>query len=97
MQRAEILRRLAQLLSERKTEILEANSQDLNAATSLSPSLRARLELTEEKLKSLASGLEQLAVLITRDDPIGEVLNKTLVAHNLELVQQSFISLLLNC
>lgn len=59
LQRAHILRRLAQLLKERWREIGAVNKKDIEVAsgnTSLSSSLKSRLYLSESKLESLIDG-----------------------------------------
>ncbi len=77
---------LADLLIERSDVILEANERDLDSATAenLSPHLVARLRLTGEKLKGLASGLRQL---VSQGDPLGRPLRKTELDDGLELTQ----------
>uniref|UniRef100_A0A6Q2ZCK2 Delta-1-pyrroline-5-carboxylate synthase n=1 Tax=Esox lucius TaxID=8010 RepID=A0A6Q2ZCK2_ESOLU len=84
----EIICRLADLLTEKKEEILSANKRDLEAAASsgrLSQPLLARLSLSSSKLNSLAIGLRQIA--ISSRYSVGQVLRRTRVANNLELEQ----------
>uniref|UniRef100_A0A6Q2ZEQ7 Delta-1-pyrroline-5-carboxylate synthase n=1 Tax=Esox lucius TaxID=8010 RepID=A0A6Q2ZEQ7_ESOLU len=86
--RGEIICRLADLLTEKKEEILSANKRDLEAAASsgrLSQPLLARLSLSSSKLNSLAIGLRQIA--ISSRYSVGQVLRRTRVANNLELEQ----------
>uniref|UniRef100_A0A3P8QUL3 Glutamate-5-semialdehyde dehydrogenase n=1 Tax=Astatotilapia calliptera TaxID=8154 RepID=A0A3P8QUL3_ASTCA len=87
-QRGEIICCLAELLTEKKEEILNANRKDMELATTLgrlSQPLINRLSLSTAKLNSLAIGLRQLAV--SSRDSVGRVLRRTRVANNLELEQ----------
>ncbi|XP_059180942.1 delta-1-pyrroline-5-carboxylate synthase isoform X5 [Centropristis striata] len=87
-QRSEIICHLAELLTERKEEILEANKMDIDLAVNaghLPAAMLNRLSLTPAKLNSLAIGLRQIAV--AAQDSVGRVLRRTRVAHNLELEQ----------
>ncbi|XP_045081882.1 delta-1-pyrroline-5-carboxylate synthase-like isoform X3 [Coregonus clupeaformis] len=87
-QRREIICYLADLLVEKKEEILAANKVDMDLAVNagqLSSALLNRLSLSPAKLNSLAIGLRQIAV--ASQDSVGRVLRRTRVAHNLELEQ----------
>ncbi|KAM4591039.1 delta-1-pyrroline-5-carboxylate synthase-like isoform 1-T1 [Odontesthes bonariensis] len=85
-QRGEIICCLAELLTEKKDEILSANRKDMELATGrLSQPLINRLSLSTAKLNSLAIGLRQLAV--SSRNSVGRVLRRTRVANNLELEQ----------
>uniref|UniRef100_A0A8C6UDQ2 Delta-1-pyrroline-5-carboxylate synthase n=1 Tax=Neogobius melanostomus TaxID=47308 RepID=A0A8C6UDQ2_9GOBI len=87
-QRAEIICGLADLLTEKKEEILGANKRDMELAIAsgrFSQALTNRLSLSTAKLNSLAIGLRQLAV--SSRDSVGRVLRRTRVANNLELEQ----------
>ncbi|KAJ8264736.1 hypothetical protein GJAV_G00153390 [Gymnothorax javanicus] len=87
-QRSEIICCLADLLTEKKDEILDANKRDLDLALTtgrLSPPLLKRLSLSSAKLNSLAIGLRQIAV--SSQDSVGRVIRRTRVANNLELEQ----------
>lgn len=85
-QRGEIICCLAELLTEKKDEILSANRKDMElAAGRLSQPLINRLSLSTAKLNSLAIGLRQLAV--SSGNSVGRVLRRTRVANNLELEQ----------
>ncbi|KAG8008671.1 Delta-1-pyrroline-5-carboxylate synthase, partial [Nibea albiflora] len=87
-QRSEIICHLAELLTERKEEILAANKMDMDLAVNaghLPPAMLNRLSLSPAKLNSLAIGLRQIAV--AAQDSVGRVLRRTRVAHNLELEQ----------
>ncbi|KAF1373812.1 hypothetical protein PFLUV_G00242830 [Perca fluviatilis] len=87
-QRSAIICHLAELLTERKEEILAANKMDIDLAVNaghLPPAMLKRLSLSPAKLNSLAIGLRQIAV--AAQDSVGRVLRRTRVAHNLELEQ----------
>ncbi|XP_052427409.1 delta-1-pyrroline-5-carboxylate synthase isoform X4 [Carassius gibelio] len=87
-QRSDIICALADLLTERKDEILSANKKDMEHAVStgrLSPAMLKRLSLSSSKLNSLSIGLRQIAV--SSQDSVGRVLRRTRVANNLELEQ----------
>ncbi|XP_055006395.1 delta-1-pyrroline-5-carboxylate synthase-like isoform X3 [Boleophthalmus pectinirostris] len=87
-QRSEIICQLAELLTERKDEILAANKMDVELAVTaehMPPAMLKRLSLSPAKLNSLAIGLRQIAV--AAQDSVGRVLRRTRVAHNLELEQ----------
>lgn len=89
-QRSHIIHKLADLLSERRTEILDANTLDLEAARTqgdLSAPMMARLLLTPAKLESLATGLRQIAD--NSHENIGRVIRRTNVAEGLELRQET--------
>ncbi|XP_064177286.1 delta-1-pyrroline-5-carboxylate synthase isoform X3 [Anguilla rostrata] len=87
-QRSEVICYLADLLTEKKDEILDANKKDMDLAAStgrLTPPLLKRLSLSSAKLNSLAIGLRQIAV--SSQDSVGRVIRRTRVANNLELEQ----------
>ncbi|XP_070708158.1 delta-1-pyrroline-5-carboxylate synthase-like [Pempheris klunzingeri] len=87
-QRSEIICHLAELLTERKEEILAANKLDMDLAANaghLPAAMLKRLSLSPAKLNSLAIGLRQIAV--AAQDSVGRVLRRTRVSHNLELEQ----------
>uniref|UniRef100_A0A8C7PPA5 Delta-1-pyrroline-5-carboxylate synthase n=1 Tax=Oncorhynchus mykiss TaxID=8022 RepID=A0A8C7PPA5_ONCMY len=84
-QRGAIICHLADLLVEKKEEILAANKTDMDLAANLSSALLNRLSLSPAKLNSLAIGLRQIA--LASQDSVGRVLRRTRVAHNLELEQ----------
>lgn len=62
-ERAASVHTLADLLITKQSQILEANDRDLEEAkkTGLAKPLLSRLSLTPAKLKSLATGLKQIA------------------------------------
>jgi delta-1-pyrroline-5-carboxylate synthetase len=85
-----MLYRLADLLEERTTDILDANARDLEAATSsqnLTPPMLSRLSLTPNKINSLAAGIRQIAE--SSHENIGRVLRRTKIAEDLELVEET--------
>nr|XP_061807586.1 delta-1-pyrroline-5-carboxylate synthase-like [Nerophis lumbriciformis] len=87
-QRSEIICRLADLLIERKDDILSANKMDVDLAVSsgqLPTALLTRLSLCPAKLDNLVAGLRQVALAAL--DSVGRVMRKTRVAHKLELEQ----------
>ncbi|XP_071448028.1 delta-1-pyrroline-5-carboxylate synthase [Hetaerina americana] len=87
LERAEAIRHLGQLLQTREKEILEANAEDIAVATKggLSKPLLSRLQLTPAKLKSLATGINQIADSSHRN--VGRVLRRTKLADGMELTQ----------
>ncbi|EGI69634.1 Delta-1-pyrroline-5-carboxylate synthetase [Acromyrmex echinatior] len=86
-ERAECIKILADLLESRQSEILSANTLDLEAASkkNLAKALLSRLSLTPAKLKSLSSGLHQIANDSLNN--VGRVLRRTRLADGLELEQ----------
>ena len=78
------LARIAELLEERTTTILDANAGDLEdeRAAGLSPALRDRLTLNAERVRAMAEGVR---AIIGLDDPIGETLDERTLRSGLEL------------
>jgi glutamate-5-semialdehyde dehydrogenase len=78
------LARLAELLSERTQEILDANAADLAAerAASLTEALRDRLTLDAARVAAMAEGVREIVAL---PDPIGEVLDERTLASGLRM------------
>ena len=76
------LARLAELLSERTPEILDANAADLadERAASLTEALRDRLTLDAARVAAMAEGVREVAAL---PDPVGEVLEERTLASGL--------------
>jgi glutamate-5-semialdehyde dehydrogenase len=72
----EWLRRSAELLRERDTQLDEANARDLAAAPGygLTDAQIDRLKLNGKRIEEIAVGLEQIAELA---DPVGEVIRST--------------------
>ncbi|XP_069756539.1 delta-1-pyrroline-5-carboxylate synthase isoform X2 [Narcine bancroftii] len=89
-QRVDIIHRLADLLTDNREEILNANQRDVEKAIAsgrLSPPLLKRLSLTTARLNSLAIGLRQIAA--SAQDSVGRLIRKTRVANGLDLQQVS--------
>lgn len=86
-QRAAIINKLADLLLTRQTDILKANQIDVDKAYTdgVDDVLISRLVLNEKKLKTLHTGLKQIAK--TCDSIVGRVTRRTQVAEGLELCQ----------
>ncbi|CAK9805955.1 Delta-1-pyrroline-5-carboxylate synthase [Anthophora quadrimaculata] len=86
-ERASCINTLADLLESRQKEILRANMKDLEEAekSGLAKALLSRLSLTPAKLKSLSSGLRQIANDSLTN--VGRVLRRTKLAEGLELKQ----------
>ena len=81
---------MADLLSERKDQILDANSKDLETARfegRLSAPMMTRLLLTPSKLENLAEGLRQIAD--SSHNILGRVLTRTKISDGLELKQET--------
>lgn len=82
------LKNIAQMLEEHKSEIFEANAQDLEEAKTLvetceiSQSAYNRLKLDENKMRDMIQGVKDIANL---DDPIGKVLLKRQLDEDLIL------------
>lgn len=86
-QRVAIINRLADLLLERTQDILAANRLDVSLAEEKGTEapLVARLGLNENKIKTLATGLRQIAT--ASSNTVGRVLRRTRLADGLELQQ----------
>ncbi|KAK7109297.1 delta-1-pyrroline-5-carboxylate synthase-like isoform X2 [Littorina saxatilis] len=87
--RSAIVNKLADLLLERKSDIIAANQKDVSEAYNqgMSQSMMARLFLNDQKLKTLAAGLRQIAD--TSHNALGRVLKRTRIAEDMELRQIS--------
>jgi len=74
------------LLGERSAEVLEANAADLadESAAGLTPALRDRLALSEERIAAMADGVRAVAALA---DPVGEELEGKTLDSGLELTK----------
>lgn len=81
-----ILMAAADLLEQRRSEILDANDADIAAgqARGMSDSLLDRLRLDEDRISGIAAGLRQVAAL---PDPIGEVVRGHTLANGIQLTQ----------
>jgi glutamate-5-semialdehyde dehydrogenase len=80
------LRQSARAIRSRSGEILEANSQDVEAgpALGLDPAAIDRLTLTPKRLEAIATSLEEIAAL---PDPVGEVIMSSRRPNGLEVSQ----------
>lgn len=78
---------MADALVQRKEEILQANSKDMENGRlkGLTQSLLDRLQLTEKRICDMAEGLRQVAAL---PDPVGEVLKMWKRPNGLQIGQQ---------
>ena len=75
---------IAERLDSRADEVLEANRADLadERAAGLTPALRDRLTLTEERVAAIAGGVRAVAAL---DDPVGEELQHDTLKSGLDM------------
>ena len=86
------LQGMADLLRDRRADILAANQQDVQRATelvargALSKPLLDRLKLSEDKVLGMAQGVESVAQL---PDPVGQTLSAVELDDGLELRQVS--------
>ena len=86
------LQGMADLLRDRRADILAANEQDVQRATelvangALSKPLLDRLKLSEDKVLGMAQGVESVAQL---PDPVGQALSAVELDDGLELRQVS--------
>ena len=78
------LERVADMLIERKDEILEANAKDLEAAreAGLKASMIDRLTLSEKTLAGMAQALREIVAF---PDPIGETISSSIRPSGLEV------------
>lgn len=67
-----LLESMADSLLAHTNEILDANAQDMQNATNLSSSLQKRLDLSREKIESMADSLRHIATL---KDPLNRILD----------------------
>lgn len=77
---------MAQALLDRQQEILQANAEDMRqaAAKGMKASMLDRLKLTEQRIASMAEGLEQVAAL---PDPVGTVVGGSRLANGLTVTK----------
>src|SRR5579871_1916885 len=78
------LRRAAQAIRDRASEILDANRRDMGAAKELSPALSDRLMLNEKRIAAMAQGLDEVAAL---PDPIGTELARWTRPNGLDIAR----------
>lgn len=69
-QRANLIQKIADAIENNIAKIIEANAIDLQNAKNLSSALQDRLRLDEVRIKSLADGIRDIAML---KDPIGKI------------------------
>ena len=83
------LEALAGALGDRSSEILEANERDMEAGreSGLTASLLDRLQLTEERLATIARGVRDIAAL---PDPVGEVIEERTLPNGIKLEKVLF-------
>lgn len=74
---------MAQALDQGYDQILQANSQDMEAAQgTISPVMLDRLLLTQERISAMAQGIREVAAL---PDPVGLTVSETLRPNGLRL------------
>jgi len=76
------LDRVAEVLDERRAEILDANALDLNESKGMPKALVKRLELSDEKVDSMIEGIKSL---VRQSDPVGETLYAMELDRDLEV------------
>ena len=77
------LLKMADELERRSAEILQANAQDVEAATAtLGAVMIDRLRLDEKRIAGMAQGIREVAAL---PDPIGEILEETTLPNGLQV------------
>ena len=83
-QKNDWLRRLAELLIERSTEVLSENTVDLNKAPEfgLNEAAVDRLRLTPSRLSKMAADLRDVTLL---PDPVGEVIESSIRPNGLQI------------
>lgn len=85
-EREAILFAIADAIAAKEDEILSANAEDVAIAQAnglQGPSLK-RLQLTNEKIKTLVTGIKSIA---SQEEPIGKIIKKTELATDLVLRQ----------
>lgn len=77
---------MAQALLDRQQEILQANAEDMRqaAAKGMKASMLDRLKLTEQRIASMAEGLEQVAAL---PDPVGTVVGGSRLTNGITVTK----------
>lgn len=77
---------MADELINKTQEILSANDIDVKNATSLSSVMVDRLKLTAERIKGMADGMREVALL---PDPVGRVISRHVNKDGLEITKTS--------
>lgn len=87
-QRTAALKAMASLIRANANTILDANAKDMEAgrAKGLDAAMLDRLELSEDRIESIAAGLEKVAGL---DDPVGKELARWTVPSGLDIARVS--------
>ena len=81
--RSAVLNRVAQILRDRKPEILAANKQDLEAAAGkLDDSKMDRLTLNDARIEAMAKGAEEIASFA---DPLNKVLESRELKNGIKI------------
>jgi glutamate-5-semialdehyde dehydrogenase len=83
----QVLRTLADLITQTRSDVLAANNRDVEAArtSGMTDALIDRLSLTEKRLEALSFDLCQLAEL---PDPVGQRFDETTLSNGLKLWKQ---------
>jgi glutamate-5-semialdehyde dehydrogenase len=83
----QVLRTLADLITQSGADVLASNSKDVEAAraSGMTDALIDRLTLTEKRLEGLSSDLCRLAEL---PDPVGQRFDETILSNGLKLCKQ---------
>ncbi|MGA1850119.1 glutamate-5-semialdehyde dehydrogenase [Sphingobium sp. HT1-2] len=83
-QKVDALRRAAQALRDQAPAILAANARDMDNGidNGLSAAMLDRLRLDEDRIASMAAGVDQVATL---DNPLGSVIDSSVRPNGLEL------------
>ncbi len=86
LQKNEALKAVADELIIREKELIDANEKDLELGREnrMSEALLDRLTLTHERIAAMSEGLMQVADL---DDPLGEVLDRTVRPNGLQITK----------
>jgi glutamate-5-semialdehyde dehydrogenase len=82
--RDQSLRHIADALSDATDTLRQANAQDLNAGrdNGLAPAMLDRLELTPDRIASMADGVRQIA---DQPDPVGRILEGRVLPNGIRL------------
>ncbi|MBT2243460.1 glutamate-5-semialdehyde dehydrogenase [Sphingobium sp. BHU LFT2] len=83
-QKVDALRRAAQTLRDQAPAILAANARDMDNGidNGLSAAMLDRLRLDEDRIATMAAGVDQVAIL---DNPLGSVIDSSVRPNGLEL------------
>lgn len=83
-QRNTALRAMAKAIRDSKADLQAANAKDLIAgkANGLSPAMLDRLELTDDRIESMAASVEQIA---DQPDPVGKIIEGRVLDNGIKL------------